>query len=382
MIMKKILFFIDYYLPGYRAGGPVQTLSNMVKMLGNEIDFYIVTRDRDLGDEKAFPNVEVNKWVKVNNANVIYFSDDQLNFRNLLKIVRSDNWSYIYLNSFFSWKFSIQIIILAKLFSLKSTILLSPKGEFSLGALKIKKFKKKLYLTLANLSNLYNTIIWHLTSEQELRDLESAFNRNKLKYRIAMDPVDISDISYSYQENVKLLDECRVVFISRVSQKKNLHLCIECFIKNPIPVIFDIYGPIEDENYWSHCKYLLAKVDPIVKIKYCGVVDHKNIYNILKNYHCLFLPTAGENFGYIIFEALLAGRPVLIGDATPWNDLKSKEIGVDADPEDFDVFVNEIKRIMSMNQAQFNNMAEKCHNYALAIGDPRKQIINLRALFS
>ncbi len=45
-----ILAFIGHYLPGYKAGGPIRTLENMVDALGDEFEFRIVTSDRDLGD--------------------------------------------------------------------------------------------------------------------------------------------------------------------------------------------------------------------------------------------------------------------------------------------------------------------------------------------
>ena len=46
-IRPQILCFVDYYLPGYKAGGPLRTIINMVSQLGGEFEFLIVTRDRD-----------------------------------------------------------------------------------------------------------------------------------------------------------------------------------------------------------------------------------------------------------------------------------------------------------------------------------------------
>jgi len=43
----NILCFVAYYPPGYKSGGPVRTIANMVEHLGDELDFRIVTRDRD-----------------------------------------------------------------------------------------------------------------------------------------------------------------------------------------------------------------------------------------------------------------------------------------------------------------------------------------------
>ena len=41
----KILVLSDYYLPGYKSGGGMRTIVNMVERLRDRFDFYIITRD-------------------------------------------------------------------------------------------------------------------------------------------------------------------------------------------------------------------------------------------------------------------------------------------------------------------------------------------------
>ena len=36
---KKVLICIDWFLPAYKAGGPIQSISNMVNHLKNHIEF-------------------------------------------------------------------------------------------------------------------------------------------------------------------------------------------------------------------------------------------------------------------------------------------------------------------------------------------------------
>ena len=43
----KVLIFIDWYKPGFKAGGPIQSVSNIVSQLGKDYEFYIITRDTD-----------------------------------------------------------------------------------------------------------------------------------------------------------------------------------------------------------------------------------------------------------------------------------------------------------------------------------------------
>ena len=41
MYKKKIICFIKYYLPGYKSGGPVRTIANLINKIGNDYFFDI-----------------------------------------------------------------------------------------------------------------------------------------------------------------------------------------------------------------------------------------------------------------------------------------------------------------------------------------------------
>ena len=58
MSKNKIIVFIDWYLPAYKAGGAITSVLNMVDLLYNHIDFYIITGDRDLNDSEPFSNIK------------------------------------------------------------------------------------------------------------------------------------------------------------------------------------------------------------------------------------------------------------------------------------------------------------------------------------
>ena len=70
--MKKILILIAWYLPGYKAGGPIQTIKNLTDHLGDEYEFYILTGDRDLGDKVPYPGIQYHTWNKIGKARVRY----------------------------------------------------------------------------------------------------------------------------------------------------------------------------------------------------------------------------------------------------------------------------------------------------------------------
>src|SRR3954447_8645642 len=67
-----ILTFLGTYLPGYKAGGPLRSIENLVAAIGEEFQFKIVTLDRDIGERVPFPGIAVNQWVRVGHADVMY----------------------------------------------------------------------------------------------------------------------------------------------------------------------------------------------------------------------------------------------------------------------------------------------------------------------
>ena len=88
----RILVLIDYYLPGYKAGGPIRTLTNMVDSLQDEYEFLVVTRDRDLGDKQAYPNVKTNVWVNADATSIYYISKEHWGIRSIFSILNNTNY--------------------------------------------------------------------------------------------------------------------------------------------------------------------------------------------------------------------------------------------------------------------------------------------------
>ena len=79
---KKILIFVDWYLPGYKAGGPIRSIANMYSQLKNEYDFLIVTSDMDLHEATPYANIISDRWTKgPDGCEVIYFTGMAHRFR-------------------------------------------------------------------------------------------------------------------------------------------------------------------------------------------------------------------------------------------------------------------------------------------------------------
>ena len=142
---KTILIFIDWYVPGYKAGGPIKSIYSLVRYFENDFNFLVITSDTDFGETAPYPSVKSDTWVKVNNSvSVFYTSKTFLNRRNILNLMKGIKFDVIYLNSFFSFYFSLLPLLYCKLGIIKKPLLLAPRGMLGKGALKIKSGKKNL----------------------------------------------------------------------------------------------------------------------------------------------------------------------------------------------------------------------------------------------
>lgn len=320
---SSILVFSAYYLPGYKGGGPIRTISNMLQRLDKYFKFSLVTSNSDLGDTSPYPAIAYDSWINTNSINIIYLSPVDF-IKKLTNIITEYTGDALNLNSFFSFRFSILPLIIWRINKPSKAIILGPRGEFSKGALTLKSSKKKIYISLSKTLGLYKNVIWHASTEHEAADIRRVMGTSA-KVRIAIDIAQPSDaISLAPREaNTPL----RIVFISRISAKKNLLGAISILRKVNNKVIFDAYGPTEDEIYWSECLKVAKLLPENVIFNYCGTLHPNNVPDTLAGYDLFLFPTLGENFGHVIAEALSAGLPILISDTTPWNNLEDKNLG-------------------------------------------------------
>ena len=159
--LPKILCFVGNYLPGFKAGGTIRTIANMVSELNDTFEFLIVTRDRDLSDTVPYQNILINKWNNVGLAKVFYASPSTLSFIGVMRLMRDTQHDILYLNSFFSPFVTILPLIIRRIMLYgKKPVVIAPRGEFSSGALALKATKKKFYCFFAKFAGIYRNLIW------------------------------------------------------------------------------------------------------------------------------------------------------------------------------------------------------------------------------
>jgi glycosyltransferase involved in cell wall biosynthesis len=391
----RILVVSDFYLPGYRGGGPIRTIANLIDHLAEEFDFSIVTRDRDLGDQFPFPGISPGRWERLGAARVLYQPPRHRGIRSWIWVLRQTEHDLLYLNSLFS-RATIRILLARRLGAIpRRPLVLAPRGELSPGALALKQIRKRVFVTLGRWVGLFNDVVWQASTERERgeildalsvsdrvpTDVQSAPNLlPHVRVEVGMD-LPPRQVELPAPPPPKQPGEARAVFVSRISRKKNLHFALKFLTKVHGRVVFDIYGPREDVQYWAQCEALMTRLPAHVRARYCGDADPRSIVRLFSQYDVLLFPTLSENFGYVILEAWQGGCPVLLSDTTPWRDLAADKAGWDLPLDDPPAFVAALQQVVDMDQGEHARWRAGALARARAVGDDRNAVSANRELF-
>lgn len=352
----KIMIIMAGYFPGKKYGGPPVSVSNFCSLM-QEYECYVVTTNHDLGERQTYENI-TKGWNERENCKVRYLSDDEYNikaFENLMYEITPD---IIYLQGLFQ-KCILPCLYLAK--KIKINVVIAPRGELCEGALKIKKYKKIPYIVVLNIAGLVKNVIFQSTSTEES---EAIHKYLKMDYKDIYLLENIPSIpSEKFERNVKKIGEGRFVFLSRIHPKKNLLSAIDCFRYVEGYVVFDIYGPIEDELYWEQCQEAINRLPNNILVTYKGLVSHDEVHKIFSQYDAFVFPTFSENYGHVIAEALMVKTPVIISNQTPWTDIMEYGGGFAYSLNDKRKFVDAIQKMVDSDSAEFTYVQSRVDAY-------------------
>jgi glycosyltransferase involved in cell wall biosynthesis len=361
--LKSVLCFSAYFYPGFKAGGGLRSVANISRLLGDKCNFKIVTSNHDLGCKKAYEDLTQGKWVGLWNIKVFYCQNKIFNIYRQIKLFKGDA---IYINSFFDPFFGVYALLVTIILNKKCRIIIAPRGELSIEALSISKAKKYIYLLLFKNIFLNKSIIWHASSKYEALDINKIFPEFNISVIQDLPYFEIDD-NYNVEaiSQINFRNPLKLCFIARIVPIKNLEYAIKLLYDLNIPIEFDIYGPIENLDYFESIGKLIDSVPKNIKVKYCGLLNPMNVIKVLSGYHALLFPTKSENFGHVILESLSAGTPVIISDNTPWRDLEVANVGWDIPLSNPKKFKDAILRIASISDFDYCEMRSAAKNFNL-----------------
>lgn len=374
----KVLVFIDWFSPGYKAGGPITSMVNFVAHLTKELEIFIFTSDRDLGDLEAYSGVSPDQWLDGGGCKVWYSSPGFRNYANILKTIRAIDPDVVYLNSMYSYDFSIKPLLAAVLGNLNCRIVLSPRGMLRPSALEHKSIKKKVFLQLIRASGIMRKVEFHATDEQEVSDIRKVFGKSKV--------VKVANLpglpSAFVPPPPKASGFIKFIFVGRIHPIKNLDYLLAGLRDVKGAVELTIVGPLESAEYWERCQELISSFGNNISVRHVAEMPQQKVCDAIRNHHAFVLPTKGENFGHAIFEALAAGRPVLISDQTPWRNLELHGCGWDIALDDRDKFVKVLGFLTDMGQPEMDRICEAAWEYGQSFAKREEDVKAYIRLFN
>lgn len=351
-----IFICIDWFLPAYKAGGPVQSVANMVNHLSAEnIRFKIFCSNTDLGGEEI-KDISLDKWVTFNNCtDVWYASGNTRKIKTLKNEIKKSDTDILFTNGLYSWFFSIVPV----LFCYAPRKIISVRGMLHPGALSQKTFKKKVFLFLFKLTGINNKYEFHATSETEAGYIHQIFGPAARVNTAANFPKIFEAASPPKKEN-----HIKLISVALISPMKNHLLVLQALKQCSCNVEYDIYGPVKDAAYWEMCKVEIKKLPENIKVNYHGGTVPVKVEAALQQDHVFILPSKSENFGHAIYEAFTAGKPVITSSNTPWKELQKNTAGINIDVLSVEAITKAIVFFAAMDQLQFNEWQNGAVTYA------------------
>jgi glycosyltransferase involved in cell wall biosynthesis len=361
---KKVLLLTDWYEPGYKAGGPIQSCRNFVAAMHEEFEISVLTSDRDLGEDHPYPEIRTDEWnTRAPGISVYYADIKKLTSKKLTSLILGRQPDFIYLNSMYSYRFSVIPLLFSWRDKITAQVVLAPRGMLQEGALQFKTAKKKFFISMLKVMGVPQKIIFHATDEQEKKDILQHFPKAK-------EVVEIPNFSAPLPMHLKSIEKnpgkLRAVYISRIIAKKNLVFFLRVLGKLPedINLHFDIYGEVEDADYWDQAKQVIGSLPSNIFVLDHGALPHEKVNETLEASHIFVLPSKAENFGHAIFESWSAARPCLISDKTPWHHLKKQLTGWDLPLENEQPWLNALIEAGNWDQAAFNSWSRSSREFA------------------
>ncbi len=345
-----ILIVSNGYFPGKKYGGIVTSRYNFAETFGDDYDIVVVALNHDYRTEEPYADIS-DGWNTCGKARVLYLPDEEFCERSFAEIIAETKPILVYASGTITTYFYFNRDLFRAAKKANVPVLVTPDGDICTSAFRLKWWKKRLAAAYCKITNAFSDVYFQATSAEEAENLTKYLKINPRRVTLLPNAPYMFAKRECYEKKPGCL---KVVYTSRVHPIKNLLYAIETVKQMQAPVTFDIYGAMEDTAYWEQCQQAIASAPSHVSIHYQGGLCADEAKQIAKQYDCFFLPTTGENYGYVIEEALLCGCPVIISrGTTPWDDLHGKA-GFAGDLNNPPAFVKELDKIAAMDQSAYD----------------------------
>jgi glycosyltransferase involved in cell wall biosynthesis len=342
----SVMVLAPFFPPAVNGGGPIRSLAALVSRAPSHWRVMVCTSDTDLGASQPL-DVPREAWTDRSGREV--FFGDARTLRGTLRLWREAlncDAEVLYLNSFFNWRFSLVPQLLAMLPGDRPSVILASRGEFGQGALSRRSQKKRVLIRLYMLMRMHRRVTFHASTHVEAADIQRVLGHGTSVI------VRKNDTMLTLKARATSVPpKCVLTFVGRVVPHKGLRTLLEAMELLPGSASLDIFGAEEDAVYARACR-ALAEALPH-RITFHGSQDHSTIMEALVRSSFMCLPTAGENFGHAIAEALSVSCPVVVSDTTPWSEPLTRHRGgsVVSDHEDAHAWARALNALVNEDDA-------------------------------
>ena len=327
----KIIHITASYKPAYVYGGPIQSVAKLCEALTVFSDRRIAagedkTAIHDLKVLTTTANgieelqVNTDTPILIDNVAVSYFKrwtkdhshfSPQLLLKLRKEILQSQNSKLII--HIHSWWNLVSVLscLVAKWY--KIPVVLSPRGMLTTYTFGNRNsfFKRCIHKVMGNQLLKYCHI--HATSNQEKRDVSAIVTPKSIRIvsNLVKLPSKELTIENEISDNKNQKNFFKIIFLSRIEEKKGLELLFEALSLINFPWQLTIGGTGNDD-YTRSLKEKAENLKLSDRIIWLGLVSNENKFNLMAEHDLTALTSYNENFANVIVESLGVGTPVLI----------------------------------------------------------------------
>ena len=312
----RLLHVVPTYLPATRYGGPIYAVHGLCKALAAQgHDVHVFTTNVDGPEDSPVP---IERPVDLDGVKVWYFPSHRL--RRLYRSPKMGGalkkhlktFDLVHLHSVFlwpTWKAAREADAAGVPY------VLSPRGMLVRDLIRRRnKLIKQLWIHLIERKNLRNAALIHVTSGPEeagIRDL----GLDLAPVSIVANGVDVPGEANSEEPDDDIKNACRlqpdILYLGRINWKKGLERLIECV--EPISDAKVVIAGNDEEDHASKLRRLVAASELDARIRIVDrFVSGASKEALLAAAKIFVLPSLSENFGNVVLEAMMRGKPVIV----------------------------------------------------------------------